>query len=155
MSELPFGFDRPEDSPGFLLWQTTVVWQRKIKKALEIHHISHAQFVIMATLRWFEAHGYETTQVVIVQQTKLDKMTVSKSLKKLVGLGLVNRIEHESDSRAKSVTLTEQGKHMVGILVPLVESIDAQFFEALDVVEQKQLIKLLSRLVDVKGKISI
>lgn len=41
MSELPFGFDKPADSPGFLLWQTTITWQRLIKDALEPYDISH------------------------------------------------------------------------------------------------------------------
>ena len=103
MIDLPFGFDKPEDSPGFLLWQTTMVWQRLIKKALEAHDISHAQFVIMATLLWFEAHHYDTTQILIVNWSKLDKMTVSKSLKKLVVQGLVKRMEHQTDTRAKTV----------------------------------------------------
>ena len=30
MSKAPFGFDKPEDSPGFVLWQTTTTWQRLI-----------------------------------------------------------------------------------------------------------------------------
>ena len=59
MSNLPFGFDTPENSPEFLLWQTTMIWQRQIKKALEQYNVSHAQFVIIATLMWFEAHGYD------------------------------------------------------------------------------------------------
>jgi len=45
-----------EDSPGLLLWQTTIFWQRMIKKALEPYGISHAQFVIMVILLWW--HGY-------------------------------------------------------------------------------------------------
>lgn len=95
MSKLPFGFDKPEDSPGFLLWQTTMTWQRQIKKVLEDYRISHAQFVIMATLLWFESHHYDTTQSLISQKTKLDKMTVSISLKKLVSRGYIVRKEHE------------------------------------------------------------
>ncbi len=146
MDKLPFGFDRPEDSPGFLLWQTTMVWQRQIKKALEVYDISHAQFVIMATLLWFKAHGYDTTQILIVNWSKLDKMTVSKSLKKLVTMGLVNRIEHETDTRAKSVSLTDNGKKLVHKLVPIVEGIDIRFFSKVPDLEQKSLIQTLSRL---------
>jgi DNA-binding MarR family transcriptional regulator len=146
MHNLPFGFDRPEDSPGFLLWQTTMIWQRQIKKALEPYDISHAQFVIMATLLWFDAHDYDTTQVSIVMQTKLDKMTVSKSLKRLVSLGFVDRIEHQSDTRAKNVTLTDKGKEMVGTLVPIVEGVDAKFFDRVSKADQQQLIKILSQL---------
>ena len=146
MANLPFGFDAPEDSPGFLLWQTTMIWQRQIKKALEKYNISHAQFVIMATLMWFEAHGYDTTQILIVNQTKLDKMTVSKSLKKLVQMRFVNRIEHEVDTRAKSVSLTEKGKGMVRTLVPIVEGIDRIFFSKASDQDQKSLIHILAKL---------
>lgn len=147
MAKLPFGFDAPEDSPGFLLWQTTMIWQRQIKKALEKYNVSHAQFVIMATLMWFEAHGYDTTQILIVNQTKLDKMTVSKSLKKLVLMEFVNRIEHEIDTRAKSVSLTKKGKEMVRTLVPIVEEIDSTFFSKASVAEQKSLIHILAKLI--------
>ena len=147
MSDLPFGFDTPEDSPGFLLWQTTMIWQRQIKRSLEPYDISHAQFVIMATLMWFEAHRYNTTQILIVNWSKLDKMTVSKSLRKLVALGCVNRIEHETDTRAKSVSLTEKGKEMVRTLVPIVEGIDSAFFSKASDKEQKILVQILAKLI--------
>lgn len=147
MTNLPFRFEAPEDSPGFLLWQTTMIWQRQIKKALEEYSVSHAQFVIMATLMWFEAHGHNTTQILIVNQTKLDKMTVSKSLKKLVSLGCVNRMEHATDTRAKSVTLTHKGKALVRTLVPIVEGIDARFFNATTKPEENQLIIILTKLI--------
>lgn len=152
MSELPFGFERPEDSPGFLLWQTTMLWQRQIKKALEVHDISHAQFVIMAVLLWFKAHGYDTTQMLIANWTKLDKMTVSKALKKLVGRGLVDRMEHATDTRAKSVCLTDKGKKMVNKLVPIVEGIDSAFFGGATKTEQKNLLSILGKLVVIKDE---
>ena len=146
MSNLPFGFDKPEDSPGFLLWQTTMVWQRQIKRALEPYDISHAQFVIMATLMWFESHHYDTTQILIINWSKLDKMTVSTSLKKLAERGYVKRIEHKTDTRAKSVSLTKKGKDMVRILVPIVEKIDDSFFGTTTQNEQKSLINILAKL---------
>lgn len=147
MLNLPFGFEKPEDSPGFLLWQTTITWQRLIKKALEPYDISHAQFVIMAILLWFGKHNYDTTQILIVNWSKLDKMTVSKSLKKLVVLELVHRTEHTTDTRAKSVTLTDKGKDIVYKLVPIVEKIDADFFGKLPDHNQKSLIQLLRALI--------
>jgi len=81
-----------------------------------------------------------------VNQTKLDKMTVSKSLKKLVQMGFVNRIEHEVDTRAKSVSLTEKGKDMIRTLVPIVEGIDSTFFGKASHKEQKSLIQILAKL---------
>jgi DNA-binding MarR family transcriptional regulator len=147
MKNLPFGFDRPEDSLGFLLWQATVVWHRRIKRALESYNISHAQFVVMAVLMWLEANEYDITQTLIVNKTKLDKMTVSKTLKTLVALGFVSRVEHEDDARAKSIALTDQGKNMVYILVPIVEDIDAQFFGSIAGNEEKQFAAMLVKLI--------
>ena len=148
MVKLPFCFEKPEDSPGFLLWQTTMVWQRLIKQALEPYGIPHASFVILATLLWFEAHGYDTTQILIAQWSKLDKMTVSNALKTLVSEGLVNRIEHKKDTRAKSVSLTGKGKTLVHKLVPIVEKIDATFFGRVPEHNQKSLITILNQLVE-------
>ncbi|MBI2707478.1 MAG: winged helix-turn-helix transcriptional regulator [Proteobacteria bacterium] len=142
-----FGFEAPEDSPGFLLWQTTITWQRLIKKALDAYDISHAQFVIMAVLLWFEEHQERPTQIAIARLSKLDKMTVSKSLKKLVSLGYMSREESQQDTRAKCVRLTLAGKDLASRLVPVVEKIDETFFGALDQNEQKTLIRSLNKLV--------
>ena len=141
-----FGFERAENSPGFLLWQTTTIWQRLIKNALEPFDISHPQFVIMATLAWFERHDYDTMQISIVNWSKLDKMTVSQSLKKLAIQGLIQRAEHKADTRAKMVILTDKGRDLIGTLVPLVESIDAEFFGQLPKKDEESLIKILNKL---------
>ena len=61
--EVVLGFDKPEDSPGFLLWQTSITWQRLIKKALDSYDISHAQFVILAITLWFEKRSEEVRKV--------------------------------------------------------------------------------------------
>ena len=100
----------------------------------------------MAVLLWFEEHHQESTQVAIARLSKLDKMTVSKSLKKLVVQGFVTRIEHVTDTRAKSVFLTDKGKAMVRRLVPLVEQIDAEFFGHVGEDDQRSLIRVLRTL---------
>ncbi len=146
MPDKAFGFEKPEDSPGFLLWQTTITWQRLIKKALDPYQISHAQFVIMAIVLWFEGLKQEPTQILIVRQSKLDKMTVSKSLKKLASLGLIKRTEHETDTRAKSVNLTTKGRTLASKLVPIVEKIDEKFFGIVSAKDQRLLINILGNL---------
>lgn len=141
-----FGFDKPEDSPGLLLWQTTTTWQRMINKALAPYNISHAQFVILAITLWLESQNQEVSQNFIVRQSKLDKMTVSKSLKKLVAEGYVKREELKEDTRAKSVHLTSKGRTLASKLVPIVEKIDAVFFGSLPKLEQKKLTQILHQL---------
>ncbi len=147
MTNSVFGFDKPEDSPGFLLWQTTITWQRLVKKSLDPYSISHAQFVILAITLWFESKNLEVTQSCITRQSKLDKMTVSKSFKKLVSEGYVKRLEHKEDTRAKSVHLTKKGKDLVSKLIPIVEKIDDDFFAIIKKSDQKALIDILNNIV--------
>ncbi len=147
MADSVFGFDKAENSPGFLLWQTTITWQRLIKKALDPYDISHAQFVILAITLWFESKKQESSQSLIIRQSKLDKMTVSKSLKKLVAQGYIKRMEHKQDTRAKSVSLTKKGKTIAAKLVPIVEKIDEIFFGSIKKSDQQSLIGILNKLV--------
>lgn len=146
MKHAPFGFDEPEQSPGFSLWQTTTSWQRQIKKSLEPHNISHAQFVLLAILLWRTSCKEETTQADLVTQSKLDKMTVSKSLRILVENNLIDRFENPKDTRAKSVCLTAKGKALAQQLVPVVEAVDSVFFGKLEKEEQQSLTGILNKL---------
>ncbi len=126
-----FSVKKAEDSSGFLLWQVTTLWQREIKKALESLELSHSAFVILASLLWFDEQQIEPTQTTIINHTKLDKMTVSKSLKTLVSQGLVSRFENELDTRAKTIILTDRGKIIAIQAVQIVEDVDRVFFSKL------------------------
>jgi len=144
--ESAFFVERPEDSLGFLLWKNTTIWQRNIKASLASFDISHAQFVIMAAARWFFESKKEPTQVAIANLTGLDKMTISKSLKKLASLGIVSRSEDVRDTRAKTVILTAKGNQLIVKLVSLVEGVDRQFFGVLLDKEQKMLNQIFCKL---------
>ena len=141
-----FGFEEAEDSPGFLLWQTTVTWQGLIKQALEPFLISHTHHVILAILLWFEEHQQEPTQASVVKWSKLDKMTISNALKRLTTDGYITRHDHEIDTRAKRVSLTAKGKSLAQKLVPIVEAVDAAYFGKLPPQDKKDLIRILGLL---------
>lgn len=146
MPKPPFSVATANDSPGLLLWQTTILWQRKIKKALEPYDVAHAQFVIMAILLWLDTQNQEPNQTLIAHWSKLDKMTVSKSLKKLASLNLITRLEHTQDTRAKNVRLTAKGKKLIYQLLPIIETIDTLFFGQTSQNNQKHLLNILKEL---------
>lgn len=141
-----FSVKKADDSSGFLLWQVTTLWQREIKKALESVELSHSAFVILASLLWFDEQQIEPTQTTIINHTKLDKMTVSKSLKTLASQKFVERFENELDTRAKSILLTKQGKEVAIQAVQIVEGVDMEFFARLDAHETKNLNKIFIKL---------
>jgi len=130
-SDNTFSFENAEDSSGFLLWQVTNLWQRELRKALEIHGITHSQYVLMASIHWLTLSGHEVTQVVLSQHTKIDPMTTSTVLRTLQTKGLVSRREHSTDTRAKVVMLTKAGKDLTKKAVVTVEHFDESFFKTL------------------------
>ena len=133
-------------SSGFLLWQVTTIWQREVKQALEDVGLSHSGFVILASLLWFEEQKKIITQTTIIDHTKLDKMTVSKSLKSLEKEALVMRAEDKTDTRAKTITLTKKGKVLTMEAIKVVEKIDDTFFSKLNKDEKSTLNQLFIKL---------
>jgi DNA-binding MarR family transcriptional regulator len=126
-----FSAEKPEDSSGFLLWQVTNLWQREIKKALEQHDLTHSQFVLLASIHWLSLNKQEVTQVILSNHTKIDPMTTSTVLRTLQKKELIKRQEHLTDTRAKTVELTDNGKKIIKKAVVTVENFDKQFFSVL------------------------
>ena len=126
-----FSVTKAEDSTGFLLWQVTNLWQREIKKALEPHGLTHSQFVLMASIHWLILHNKEVTQVILSAHTKIDVMTTSTVLRTLQQKGFLHRQEHATDTRAKTVALTEEGITIIKNAIVIVEAFDTSFFSSL------------------------
>jgi DNA-binding MarR family transcriptional regulator len=126
-----FSFESPDDSPGFLLWQTTNLWQREIKKALDRFDLTHAQFVVLASAYWLGQQQAPVTQVALAEHARIDKMMTSKLLRTLEAKGLLVRAEHEHDTRAKVIELTQAGTKTLVQAVWAVEEFDTVFFGVL------------------------
>ncbi len=130
-NEKVFSFENAGDSPGFLLWQVTNLWQREIKKALEKFRLTHSQFVLLASAFWLSLNQEDVTQINLSAHTKIDPMTTSKVLRTLQTKGLLKRQEHHTDTRAKTVALTDTGKKVTKEAVKAVEKFDELFFAPL------------------------
>ena len=126
-----FSVESAEESSGFLLWQVTNLWQREIKKALEQYGLMHSQFVLMASIHWLTLHQQEVTQIILSSHTKIDPMTTSTVLRTLQQKGFIERKEHVTDTRAKTVVLTEEGTNTIKKAVVTVEQFDKTFFSSL------------------------
>ena len=131
MVKTDFSIEKAEESTGFLLWQVTNLWQREIKKALVKYELTHSQFVLLASIHWLTLDKQNVTQILLSNHTKIDPMTTSTVLRTLQTKGLIKRQEHETDTRAKTVGLTEDGKRIIKKAVVTVEKFDTDFFSLL------------------------
>jgi DNA-binding MarR family transcriptional regulator len=146
MTDNPFSVAKAEDSSGFLLWQVTTLWQRGIKKALEKHKLTHAQYVLLASLMWLTKQKGNITQIDLSNHSKVDPMTTSTVLRTLQTKGFIGRQEHASDTRAKVVILTPNGISTVKQAIKTVEQFDKDFFSLLGSKQHdfnKQLLKII------------
>jgi DNA-binding MarR family transcriptional regulator len=126
-----FPKERPEQSLGFMFWQATNLWQRRITKALEKLGLTHVQFVLLAGIGWLNKVNSEVTQSMLAKHAKTDIMMTSKVIRTLELKGLINRITHKRDSRAKSLSLTTQGALVLSKALDIVVHVDDEFFSAL------------------------
>jgi DNA-binding MarR family transcriptional regulator len=129
--QAPFSVARASDSSGFLLWQVTALWQRRITMALRPYGLTQVQYALLASLLWMSRTNRAITQAMLARHAKLDVMMTSQVLRALEGRGLIERGAHPRDTRAKALRLTKAGRTLVWKTVPMVEDADREFFSAL------------------------
>ncbi len=120
----------PDESPGFLLWQVTLRWQREIASALAPLDLTHVQFVLLATTWWLNSRGTEPNQLSLARQAGTDVKMTSEVLRKLEAKGLILRTVDAGDTRARRLRVTGRGAELAGRAVATVEAADATFFQA-------------------------
>ncbi len=127
-----FHFNDPGESPGYLLWQVSMLWQRNMKAGLDPLGITPTQFSCMAALKWLSYQQEEVRQADIAGHVKIDRMMTSKVLKTLEGKSLITRKESPTDSRVNNILLTTNGEDKLKEALTIVREVDREFFSALD-----------------------
>ena len=130
-SKPPFVHDDAGESTGFLLWQVTTLWQRRIAAALRPFELTQVQFVLLVGLLWLSLEEPLITQVMLAKHTKMDAMMTSQVLRALETRGFIERKPHPQDSRAKVLRLTRAGRDLASKALPAVDGTDFEFFTTL------------------------
>jgi DNA-binding MarR family transcriptional regulator len=82
-------FDDSEQSPGFLLWKTQLIWRRQIEKTLSELELTQPQFVIMASIGYLTANDNAVSQIELATHTLMDINTTSQILRTLEKKNLI------------------------------------------------------------------
>ncbi|QBS40958.1 MarR family winged helix-turn-helix transcriptional regulator [Nocardia sp. CS682] len=121
-------FEHAGESPGLLLWQVTNRWQAAQRAALAPFELTHVQFVLLTSLTYLAVAGDPVMQRDLAAQAATDPMMTSQVLRVLEQKGLVERRDHPSDRRAKSLVPTEAGAALANRAVVAVQACDREFF---------------------------
>ena len=129
--KIEFSFKSPEDSPGYLLGQLTMIWHRKLKQVLDPLDLTHTQFALLAAVAWLSKKSDFVTQIDVANQGNADRMMVSKVLRTLQDKKFITRQEHPTDTRAKIIKMTKEGETVLQKAIVAVENADLEFFSPL------------------------
>lgn len=117
-----------QESAGLRFWQVSMLWQRRVRQALQPYDLTHTQFVILAVIEELTEQAVLVTQKQIANFSMIDVMTVSSTVRLLEKKGLLCRLPHQKDSRAYSLSNTEKGRQCLRQAVVAVEQVDKSFF---------------------------
>lgn len=139
-------FVGPEESPGFLLWQVSTRWRRQMEAALATVDLTHVQFVILASVGWLTREGNQVTQIELARHCQTDITMTSQVLRTLERKGFIERKHRDGDERSKRPCVTDKGAQLIEKALPLVESVDREFFGPLKS-DTKRCVEILQKLV--------
>jgi len=131
--KIEFSFKSPEDSPGYLLGQLTMIWHRKLKQVLDPLNLTQTQFALLAAVAWLAKTSDLVTQIDIANQGNADRMMVSKVIRTLLTKKFITRQEHPIDTRAKTIKLTAEGEVVLQKAIIAVENADKEFFSVKEI----------------------
>ncbi|NRD77045.1 winged helix-turn-helix transcriptional regulator [Bacillus sp. BRMEA1] len=142
-------FNTAEESPGFMLWQVTNIWQRAMRTALEPFQLTHPQFVLLFSCKWLNEQNNNSgiTQVQLAGHAQMDVNVTSQVLRTLEKKGYILRSPHPTDSRANVISVTDSGDMLASQAVGAVEAADRDFFSGLgdDIQHLNRYLKQLSK----------
>jgi len=103
---------------GSLVWRLSMKWRAAVDRAVAPFGITHAQYVLLATLYGLSLAEARPNQRELAEATGLEPVYVSRLARALEHSQLISRKE-AADPRAVEITLTPHGQQVV------IQAIDA------------------------------
>ena len=118
-----------ENRLGLLIWQTSNIWQSKLRKILKNHKISLNEYLIIETLFKLSSLTKIVSQISIANNSSLDVSVVSTNLTLLENKNLILRTH--LNNRSKNILLTDQGLSIILSLIKIIKNEEIDFFNKL------------------------
>ena len=120
-----------ENRIGLLIWQTSNVWQSKVRKQLINFNLSFNEYIILETVYKLSKSLANISQVDITKHSFVDKSVVSAKLTQLQNKKLINKMT-PNDNRSNKLALTKDGNMIVEKIINHVVEVENEFFGKLN-----------------------
>ena len=119
-----------ENRLSILIWQTSNLWQSKIRFLLKNSNITFNEYLILETLYKLQKNQENITQQDICNNSSIDRSVVSLKISSLEKKRLLNRSQPK-DKRSYDLILSKNGNLLVESLINNVENQENIIFEKL------------------------
>jgi DNA-binding MarR family transcriptional regulator len=120
-----------EPTPGYLVWRLAMRWRVAVDRTLAPLGLTHAQYVLLASLYGLERAGQHPSQRELADHTGLEALYVSKLARGLDADGLIRRARDATDTRAVRLALTARGREVTGPAIDAVQVLLGQLLAPL------------------------
>ena len=120
-----------ENRIGLLIWQTSNLWQSKIRNKISKFNISFNEYLILETLYNLSNLYSDINQVDIVRHSFIDKSVVSAKLSQLNNKKLIKKMTPK-DNRSNKLVLTKEGNDIIEKIIDDIIEAENDFFKKLN-----------------------
>ena len=120
-----------ENRIGLLIWQTSNLWQSKLRNELTKYNISFNEYLIIETVYNLSNFSNNISQIDIVYNSFIDKSVVSAKLSQLVKKKLIKKMT-SNDNRSNRLILTKEGINIIESIIDEIIFTEENFFGRLN-----------------------
>lgn len=121
-------FKQPEDSLGYLLWQTAHGWMRRLNSELFGMGLTHLQMIALGSTAWLTGISGPPSQARLAKFCAMDPMLISKVVRTLERKNAIARTHDPRDTRSKLLSVTHEGNRIILRCIPVIERAYENFF---------------------------
>ena len=120
-----------ENRIGLLIWQTSNLWQSRLRNKISKYNISFNEYLIIETIYNLSKYLTDISQVDIVKHSFIDKSVVSAKLTQLNKKKLIKKMT-PNDNRSNKLILTKEGINIIEKIIEDVIATESDFFSKLN-----------------------
>ena len=114
----------------------------------EISDLSPRQLAVLIAA---DSNG-GASQTKLVDVTGIDRVTLTRIVKRLVCKGLLQRSRTRGDARAYAIKLTDEGRRLLGVVTPIARRVDERVIAVLSDKKRDAFLTALASIIDVNRR---
>ena len=119
-----------ENRLALLIWQTSNLWQSKVRNKLKESEITLNEYLILETIYLLQQENINITQQDICKNASIDRSVVSLRVSKLEEKKLISK-QQPQDKRSDSLILTTAGNDLINNIIDNILDLENELFNKL------------------------